>query len=109
MGGIGNRFLRSAAAPRIALSSIASATAAAPQAEPKFSQAQVDRGLVAFNTNCASGHYTLLTGTLGPPLIGPEFFAKWGDKSAADLYRQIRAMPPSNPNTLTPQQSADVL
>ena len=104
-----NRFVRLAAATGVALSSIASAMAAELNVEPKFSQAQVDRGLVAFNTNCASCHYTLLTGTLGPPLIGPAFFAKWGDKTAADLYHQIRSMPPSNPNALTPQQSADVL
>ncbi len=109
MAGIGNGFLRLAVAAGIALSSIAWATAAEPQAQPKLSQAQVDRGLVAFNSNCASCHYTLLTGTLGPPLIGPAFFAKWGDKTAADLYRQVRAMPPSNPGALTPQQSADVL
>jgi alcohol dehydrogenase (cytochrome c) len=109
MGDIGNRYLRLAAAVGIAVGNTLSATAAEPQAEPKLSQAQVDRGLVAFNTNCASCHYTMLTGTLGPPLIGPTFFAKWGDKTAADLYRQIRAMPPSNPNTLRPQQSADVL
>src|SRR5260370_11020894 len=108
MGDIGNRILRLAAAVGIAMSNIVSTTAA-ESPEPKFSQAQVDRGLVAFNSNCASCNYTLLTGTLGPPLIGPAFFAKWGDKTAADLYRQIRTMPPSNPTALTPQQSADVL
>src|SRR5260370_2965838 len=108
MGDIGNRILRLAAAVGIAMSNIVSTTAA-ESPEPKFSQAQVDRGLVAFNSNCASCHYTLLTGTRGPPLIGPAFFAKWGDKTAADLYRQIRTMPPSNPTALTPQHSADVL
>src|SRR5258708_6772447 len=108
MGDVGNSFLRLAAAVGIATSNIVSTTAA-ESSEPKFSQAQVDRGLVAFNTHCASCHYTLLTGTLGPPLIGPAFFAKWGDKTAADLYRRIRTMPPSNPTALTPQQSADVL
>src|SRR5258708_145077 len=108
MGDIGNRILMFAAAVGIAMSNFASTTAGAPP-DQNFPQPHAAGGLAALNTMRPSCHYTLLTGTLGPPLIGPAFFAKWGDKTAADLYRQIRTMPPSNPTALTPQQSADVL
>lgn len=52
-------------------------------------------GRTVYETNCASCHAADLSGREGPQLAGANFFAQWGDRTAADLINYLRlTMPP---------------
>lgn len=67
-----------------------------------FTGEQVNSGKASYNTACASCHgNTLQNGTMGPPLAGANFQAKWRAQTVADLYAYSHdRMPPSRPGSL---------
>ena len=59
--------------------------------------------LAVYKANCAACHGISMAGSLGPPLSGTAFAAKWsaaGEPALAAFIRQN--MPPSNPGQLSP-------
>ncbi len=63
-----------------------------------YTAAQAAAGRSAYQTNCASCHAPDLSGREGPQLAGANFFAQWGDRTAAALINFIQStMPPGAP------------
>lgn len=65
--------------------------------------AQVENGRVVYGDRCAECHHMRLKGSgHGPELAGPNFMAKWGNRSVAELEQATgRTMPPNAPGTLS--------
>jgi len=61
-----------------------------------YNEAQAAQGKQAFDQHCSSCHLMTLRGSAhGSELTGPNFMAKWGPRTTADLFRYNRAnMPP---------------
>lgn len=84
-----------------------------------FTDAQAERGRVAYNDYCASCHGADLRGLPGSSagsnprlraLVGPDFFYNWGDLSLLSLSERIRiTMPPTKQGTLSPLVVADTI
>src|SRR5262245_56641999 len=91
--------------------------AAAPQAKERsvwdgvYSNAQSQRGEQVYADACAACHAADLTGSqIVPALVGDDFLTKWNGAMAGDLFELIRTtMPQDKPESLTPDQVADVL
>src|SRR5882672_8737784 len=67
-----------------------------------FTVDQAAAGRAAFEQSCASCHGATLRQLPSAILAGPEFVAKWGDRTTADLLAQMSAtMPPDRPGALT--------
>jgi alcohol dehydrogenase (cytochrome c) len=67
-----------------------------------FTSEQAVAGRVTFEQNCAACHGITLRQLPSAILAGPEFAAKWGERSTTDLLAQIRAtMPPDRPGALS--------
>ena len=75
-----------------------------------FTEEQVNSGKASYNSACASCHgNTLQNGTMGPPLAGQNFEAKWKSQTVADLYAYSHDnMPPSRPASLPPETYAAI-
>jgi alcohol dehydrogenase (cytochrome c) len=66
-----------------------------------FTPDQAVVGRASFEQNCANCHGAALRQLPSAILAGPEFAAKWGERSTADLLAQMRAtMPPDRPGAL---------
>ena len=76
-----------------------------------YSEAQAKRGEHIYTDRCASCHAPDLSGMdQAPPLTGDEFLAAWNDLTLHDLFERTRiSMPADNPDSLQPQQVADVI
>jgi len=76
-----------------------------------YTDAQADRGVVAYKAACTECHGADLTGDgFAPALTGAEFAGNWNELSVGDLFERIRiSMPPSGPSTVTPAQKADII
>jgi len=76
-----------------------------------YTDAQADRGVVAYKSACTECHGADLTGDgFAPALTGAEFAGNWNELSVGDLFERIRiSMPPSGPSTVTPAQKADII
>src|SRR6185437_11007912 len=89
------------------------ATQAAParRAGPTFTAEQASAGKQAYAAQCSSCHgRTLSGGEFAGPLNGNRFSQDWGGKTAEALFTFVRTrMPPTKPNSLTPQATAAVL
>lgn len=82
------------------------------QAERLFSRAQVERGRVLYAQHCAVCHGQSLEGNPSSALAGERFMAKWGQGNLTidDLYFLTKTqMPYGKPDSLTPQQYADIV
>ncbi|MEO5807455.1 glucose/sorbosone family PQQ-dependent dehydrogenase [Devosia sp.] len=90
---------------------VATADIAATGTPPVFTEAQADRGKIAYSSNCVSCHgQNLISATYGTPLAGPYFTAHWSGKSVGALYRKAHdTMPPSRPATLPTSDYADIV
>jgi mono/diheme cytochrome c family protein len=64
----------------------AAAIAASNDAQPSFTQAQVDAGQAVYAKECARCHGANLQGAVGPALAGPTFATGWHGKSLQDYY-----------------------
>lgn len=76
-----------------------------------FTEAQAVRGARLADKHCASCHDPRMGGS-APPLSGDRFMEKWGagDRTADDLFYITRtSMPFGAPNSLSPQEYADVI
>jgi mono/diheme cytochrome c family protein len=87
------------------LALLVGASGAVAATEGWFTQAQATQGHQLFNNQCAECHRPDLTGAAGPPLVGPTFLAKWGNKPLSDLYQfEHKNMPATNPGSVPPDQ-----
>jgi mono/diheme cytochrome c family protein len=74
-----------------------------------YSAAQSDRGAAVYKQSCGTCHGETLAGDIGPTLTGP-FWSIWEGRTAADLLKTIRTtMPADAPESLKPQEYADVV
>jgi PQQ-dependent dehydrogenase (s-GDH family) len=77
---------------------------------PRFTAKQVAAGKEVYDSACAVCHGSTLTnGTYGTPLAGDYFKGKWPGKSAADLFRKTKTMPPANPGSLSEEAYLNVV
>lgn len=82
-----------------------------------YGSAQVARGRLVYDGQCAVCHGRRLNGAAedpdmqsGPPLARANFLRDWNGRSLAVLFDYTRAsMPQANPGSLTDEQYADIL
>src|SRR5262245_26736707 len=94
-----------------------SAASAAPQPSSQtiwngvFSTAQAKRGETIAGKRCATCHNADLAGGQdGPALVGADVLQAWSGTTAGDLFDRVRTtMPADAPQTLSPQETADVV
>src|SRR5258708_5806374 len=81
------------------------------QAPVSYTANQAAQGGTAFTEACASCHGANLDdGEFGPPLKGAPFMAKWGGKSADQVFNYMTTqMPPDRPNGLGAEGYAQIL
>jgi mono/diheme cytochrome c family protein len=69
-----------------------------------YNAEQASAGRAAYQTNCAACHAPDLTGREGPQLVGANFMARWGEKSAGEFIAFMRStMPPGAGGSLPDQ------
>lgn len=75
-----------------------------------YSEEQAKVGATAYAKHCSECHGQDLAGDgFAPALKGPEFMNNWNGLTVGELFDRIRvSMPPSNPNSVTPKEKADV-
>lgn len=78
-----------------------------------YTSIQADTGKVLFTQHCASCHTDSEGASAGhdaaPAIVGEGFRERWVDASIADIFDTIRqTMPVAAPNSLSPQQYADL-
>ena len=104
----------------IVLSAIAFAFCAAAAAQQSssqtiwsgvFSAAQASRGEAIAGKRCATCHNADLTGGQdGPALVGADVLQAWSGMPISDLFDRIKTtMPADAPQTLSPQETADIV
>jgi mono/diheme cytochrome c family protein len=84
----------------------------AAQAAPSFTEAQAERGHVAYAHNCLDCHGSNLdNGEFGgPPLKGLSFARHWDAANVAALFGFMKAkMPPDRPGQLNDETYADMI
>jgi len=85
----------------------------APSAEGAYTSQQADRGRNEYTTACAHCHSSDLLGDVRqeiPSLAGDDFFVRWGDRTAGDLFKMIsKDMPADKPGGLATQTYIDIL
>lgn len=79
--------------------------------EGVYTAEQAKRGEAVYKEQCAPCHGDNLEGSGPmPPLAGQEFLASWKDRAIAELFEKVQlTMPATAPETLTPQQTADLI
>jgi mono/diheme cytochrome c family protein len=76
-----------------------------------FSAAQAKRGEAIAGKRCATCHNADLAGGQdGPSLVGADVLQAWSGTSVGDLFDRVRTtMPADAPQTLSPQETADIV
>ena len=76
-----------------------------------YTEAQAERGRVAYAQSCASCHADDLRGrSTAPSLVEESFAFLWEDMSIGDLFERTRSRMPSNqPGSLAGATYADIL
>ena len=79
--------------------------------EGVYTEAQADRGALAYQANCQSCHGAQLGGQgEAKPLAGASFLANWNGLSVGDLFERVRTtMPMTAPKSLPRGAYADIL
>jgi mono/diheme cytochrome c family protein len=80
--------------------------------EGVYTTEQANRGKPVYDGKCASCHGTMATVTpdMAPLLNDSGFQNAWRDRSLAQLFGRIReTMPQDKPNTLSPEETADLV
>ena len=87
----------------------------AQQAPPRsvwdgvYTLAQAKRGALKSGL-CTSCHGDGFENGSAPPLVGPEFLARWEGRSVGDLFDLLRlTMPDDDPGSLPREQYADLI
>jgi mono/diheme cytochrome c family protein len=100
---------------RVPVVPVQAAQANAEQAQPAaalYSAAQAKRGADLYESQqCAVCHGADLAGVgANPPLSGDNFLSVYSDHSILVLFDKVqKSMPQTNPGSLTPAQTADLL
>jgi mono/diheme cytochrome c family protein len=108
------RLLLSAAAIILMAAAALRAAQAPPRSakEGVYTTEQADRGKPVYDGKCASCHGSMATVTpdMAPLLNDSGFQNLWRDRSLAQLFSRIReTMPQDKPNTLSPEETADLV
>ena len=76
-----------------------------------YTNAQAVRGQSIYSEQCANCHGADLRGGEVPnPLVGDEFASRWNKFTLGELFERIKTtMPQARPNSLTDQETADLL
>ena len=75
-----------------------------------FTEEQAIRGQTVYYQHCLQCHGDNMAGVdRAPPLAGPQFGSNWQGEPLLALVERITTMPPDKPNTLSRQESVDVL
>ena len=79
-----------------------------------YANADADAGERAYKDKCSYCHREDLSGGgdehAAPPLAGPQFLRRWRDRSVAEFLVKIGVtMPLTAPQTLTPEQSRELV
>jgi S-disulfanyl-L-cysteine oxidoreductase SoxD len=76
-----------------------------------YTEAQAERGKIAYAKFCQSCHAETLAGIdSAPPLAGSAFLSNWSGQSVADLTARMRtSMPLNNPGTLSAATTTDII
>jgi S-disulfanyl-L-cysteine oxidoreductase SoxD len=76
-----------------------------------YTEAQAERGKIAYAKFCQSCHAETLAGIdSAPPLAGSAFLSNWSGQSVGDLTARVRAsMPLNNPGTLSSATTTDII
>ena len=77
-------------------------TAATRASQGVYTKAQAGRGSDAYTDICLACHSRAR-------FRGDDFATKWADKPLATLYKAVKSMPLGEPNSLDPQDYADVV
>jgi mono/diheme cytochrome c family protein len=87
------------------------AQAAASNRDGIFTVEQAQKGQVVYKAQCASCHGDALQGSgKNVPLAGDKFLDKWNNQTLADLFMKTNTtMPASDPGSLSPDETAQVL
>jgi glucose dehydrogenase/cytochrome c5 len=84
---------------------------ASPTQPGIYSTAQAMRGQSVYGAKCSACHGAELGGSEhAPPLKGRRFWAEWDQETVRALYsRIISTMPPSDPGSLAPNDTIDIV
>src|SRR5262250_1036091 len=75
-----------------------------------YTDQQAMRGQTLYQKRCSACHGANLAGRTGPPLSGDDFLSNWDAHPLLDLANKIlKTMPKDDSDSLTPQESADLL
>jgi S-disulfanyl-L-cysteine oxidoreductase SoxD len=76
-----------------------------------YTAEQAKRGEATYQKECSSCHGGDLNGDgFAPALTGAEFTNTWNGTTLGDLFERMRiSMPPSGPESVSPQSKADIL
>lgn len=86
----------------VAAHAVAPQEPATPASQGVYTKAQARRGAGVFEDVCLACH------TLSR-FRGENFTAKWSDKPLAVLYKAVKTMPQGEPESLDPQDYADLV
>lgn len=78
-----------------------------------YTQAQADSGAITYGLHCAYCHGRSLEGLedfCTPPLVGTEFWRRWGGQSVGALYDRMKTtMPEKQPGSLADDEYAAIV
>jgi S-disulfanyl-L-cysteine oxidoreductase SoxD len=76
-----------------------------------YTEAQAERGKLAYANNCQTCHGESMEGVdMAPALVGGTFQSNWVGLSVGELGERIRmTMPQNNPGTLSSATAADLI
>jgi hypothetical protein len=76
-----------------------------------YTDEQATSGAAVYAKVCSECHLEDLAGDgFAPALRGAEFMSNWNGLTVGDLFERIRvSMPPSEPNSVTPKEKAEIL
>jgi mono/diheme cytochrome c family protein len=82
----------------------------APGSSGWYTTAQAANGAKAYQKACASCHGANLQGTMGPALVGKQFWLTYGGKKVSTPWSDVHTqMPMSAPGSVSAKNSIDIM